>query len=215
MPILPRLEILSTFTEAMKEHQDTLARAATATMRDVAALGKKAGRAAVAAGGFSKKWENAIQSKVFPPNRNSLHPAATVYSKIPYAGIFQTGGTITPKRSALLWIPLSNVPVFAGGRRMTPAMFVQTIGPLYSINRPGHRPLLAAVIRSTDARFSKGVSLSQLRRGRNPHGRGTVRLVPIFVGISSVSETQKFDVLGAVRAVASQIPALYQKNLQG
>lgn len=215
MTLRLRSETIGNFTAAMKEHQDTIARAATATMRDVADLGKKAGRAAVASGGFSRKWQGSIQSKVFPPKGNSLHPAALVYSKISYAGVFQTGATITGKPT--LWLPLPGAPRKPGGRQLSPAQYIDIVGPLMKIKSRSGRPLLIGrtakiTNRTGGGRFGRLKKIAGNRVG--PSVRLTGQSIPLYVGISSVNIPQKFDVLGPVRAVASQIPALYQKNLQ-
>lgn len=206
--------VVGEFSTAMKEHQDNLARAATATMRDVADLAKKAGRQAIAAGGFGTKWQNAFQAKVFPANKNSLDAAAFTYEKISYAGVFETGATITGKKG-LLWLPLPSATVLTAGRRITPAKFEQTIGPLILIHPSGKKPMLGAYIRATDARFAKPLTRGQLKRGFNVGGRGTLRFVPLFIGVPQVTDPKKFDVRAAMQTVAARIPELYAKNLRG
>jgi hypothetical protein len=192
--------------------RDRIAAAATAAMRDAANQLKTKGRAAIAAGGMSTKFQNALRVKVFPEQGDSISPAVIAYSKIPYAGVFEDGATISG--SPFLWLPLDNAPFGRGGNRMTPKKFIATIGPLYAISRPGKPPLLGAVIRATDARAAKGVSLSLLRRGRNPNGRGTVRLVPVFIGIRRVTDPKKFDINDVAREVASGIGEAILKKME-
>lgn len=173
------------------EAKDRMARAATATIADAAKLAVQAGRRSIAAGGFGSKWQNALQAKVYPPKGASLSPAAEVYSKIKYAGTFEYGRTIAGR--PLLWVPLDNAPIGRGGKRMSPAEFVRGGGVLYSINHPGHAPLLAAMLR----------------------GRGGRKLVPLYAGVPSITDPKKFDILAAVEGVRSQLPSLYEKHLAG
>lgn len=200
------------YPKMIQQEQQRMAEAATAAVKDAAALAKSKGRASIAGGGFGSKWQNALRVKVFPASGVSLSPAALVYHKIPYAEVFQEGATIPGK--PMLWLPLDNVPMGSGGRRLTPSEFVEKIGVLYSISRPGKPPMLGAVIRATDARAAKGISLSLLRRGRNPNGRGAVRIVPVYVGVSSVTDPRKFDIKGAVQEASDQLGALYAKNFK-
>ena len=199
------------FAKAELIAEQKIARAATGAIREAAELAKQAGRRSIAAGGFGRKWQSALHSKVFPQTGTSLTPSAIIYSKIPYAGVFEEGATITGK--PLLWLPLDNVPMGRGGKRMAPAEFVAKIGVLYSIHPPGKPPMLAAVVRETDARAKKAVSLSLLRRGRNPGGRGSVRLVPVYVGVASVNDPKKFDVYAAVASVADHLEEIFLRYL--
>jgi hypothetical protein len=199
------------YPKMVADEQKRIATAATGAMRDAAALIKRNGRASIGSAGFSNRWQNAWRGKSFPANGVSLKPAAIAYHKIPYAGVFEQGATISGK--PLLWIPLPNVPMGNGGRRMTPQTFVKTIGPLYSI-RSGGKPMLAAVIKATDARAAKSLSLALLRRGRNPKGRGKVWLVPLYVGVSAVSDPKKFNLKAVVQDAADQLGALYAANFK-
>ncbi|WP_353842903.1 DUF6441 family protein, partial [Mesorhizobium sp.] len=63
------------------------------------------------------------------------HAAALIFHNIRYAGIFEEGGTISGKPR--LWLPLKDTPKRAGRQKMTPALYIKTIGPLVSIERPG------------------------------------------------------------------------------
>lgn len=169
--------------------KDMMARAATAAMTDAAKLAVQGGRQSIAAGGFGANWQNALRAKVYPSSGASLSPAAEIYSKIPYAGAFEYGQTVSGK--PLLWLPLDNVPLGRRGKRMSPAEVARSIGPLHSINRPGRPPLLAAVLRL----------------------RGKATLVPLFVGVPSITDPKKFSVLDAVNHVRERLPDLYEKHL--
>jgi hypothetical protein len=199
------------FLKAITEGEKPIARAATAAVREAAELAKAGGRASIAAAGFSSKWQNALRAKVYPPGRDSVRAAALIYHKVPYAQVFEEGAVIHGK--PLLWLPLPNAPFGAGGRRIPAGKFQQQVGmPLYTIRRPGKPPILGANVRMTDARAGKPISLALLRRGRNPRGKGTVRLVPLYVGVEVASISKRFAIVDAIRRAAARLPDLYLKH---
>ncbi|RUV75922.1 MAG: hypothetical protein EOR30_17065 [Mesorhizobium sp.] len=94
---------------------------------------------------------------------------------------------------------------------MTPALYIKTIGPLVSIERPGKPPLLAGKI-ATNRRGSKTgkVSLSALKRG----GAGAPStLVPLFVGIDRVNIRDRFSIREITERAAARLGDLYLKHL--
>ncbi len=199
------------FFKAITEGERPIAKAATAAVREAAELAKAGGRASIAAAGFSRKWQNALRTKVYPPGRDSMRAAALIYHKVPYAQVFEEGAVIHGK--PLLWLPLPNAPFGAGGRRIPPAKFQQQVGmPLYTIRRPGKPAMLGANVRTTDVRAGKPISLALLRRGRNPSGKGTVRLVPLYVGVDVASISKRFAIIDAIRRAAAKLPDLYLKH---
>lgn len=169
-----------------------MARASTGAIKEAGDLAKRAGRAAIAAGGFGSRWQNALRSRTYPQFGYSLNSAAYIWHKIPFAEIFETGGTISGH--PLLWLPLNSVPKDGRGHHLTPAQYTKGGRKLISINRPGRRPILAAVTRG--------------RKGK----KGGV--VPMYVGIPQVREPAKFDVAAAVREVGSHIGDLYLKHFE-
>jgi hypothetical protein len=121
-----------------------MAKAATAAMSETAAAAKNAGRASIASAGFSAKWQNSLRANLYPAAGASLSPAALIFDRISYSEIFQTGGDIIGH--PLLWLPIeANLP--GGSTKWTPARYVQTFGPLVSVNLPGRRPMLFAAKR--------------------------------------------------------------------
>ena len=199
------------FAAEYERQTDLIATAVTAAVAEAGEMAKTGGRASIAAGGFSSKWQNALRLKVFPQSGVSLHPAAFIYDKIAYAGVLHTGMTISG--NPILWIPLPNVP-FANGKRLTPAQYQATIGPLKAMRQGSSgKPMLFATVRATDARLSKPLSRSLLKRGRNAK-RGTLHSIPVFVGVSSVTDPQKFDVTGAIKKAADRLPALIAKHFE-
>jgi len=202
------------FLRALTEGEKPMAKAATSAVREAADVAKARGRASIAAAGFSKKWQNALRTNVYPRGRDSMRAAALIYHKVPYAQVFEEGAIIHGK--PLLWLPLPNAPFGSGGKRISPSKFRQQTGsPLYAIRRPGKPPMLGAHVRMTGARAGKAISLSLLRRGRNPGGRGTVQLVPLYVGIDAVTLKKRFAIIDAVRQAAARLPELYLKHFRG
>ncbi|TIN76781.1 DUF6441 family protein [Mesorhizobium sp.] len=199
------------WVKAMREKYKPIAKAATKAMNQVADNIKAQGRADIIAAGFSRRWANAFRVNVYPKGQVSAEAAALVYHKVPYADVFETGAVI--QGSPFLWLPLPDAPKGRGGRRIAASEYRKEIGhPLYAIKRPGKPPLLGANIKSTASRSQKGVSRSQLKRGRNPGGRGTVRLVPLYIGVPKVDIKQKFHIRAITAANAAKLAAYYYRN---
>jgi hypothetical protein len=177
----------------VQEMQRPIAKAATAAIREAGDIAKRNGRTSIAAAGFSRKWQNALRVNVYPPQGDSLRPAAFIYHKIRYAGVFEDGTVIHGQ--PLLWLPLANVPL-RRGRPMTPAQYVRSVGPLVSVQRPGKPPLLFAKPRAG-------------RRGRR--SAVSAERKPLYVGLSSVAIAKRFDIKGAAQKAAAQLPSLYAK----
>lgn len=191
----------------MVREVEHFARAATATMGEVGKLGQANARQAMAGAGFSTRFQNAVRFKVYPAGKTSLRPAVVVKSNVGWAGVFETGATI----AGPFWLPLPTVPM-VGGRRMPVGKYLETVGPLIKMKGTA-KPMLGAYVRATDARFAKGLSRTLLKRGRNDGGRGTLRLVPLYVGVASVTDPKKFDAMAAINAAGEQIPEIYAKNM--
>lgn len=200
------------FAKTMEELQIPIAVAATGAIRDVGDWVKVTGRANIAAAKFGKRWQNAFRVNIYPaPSRAaSLHPAALAFHRIPYAGIFETGGTIAG--SPLLWLPLPNVPTSVLGRHMSPANYIRLIGPLHTIFRPGKPPLLAGYMAG-----SGDITIGKLVAGNRLISRGgavRVRSVPLFFGLDRVTLAKRFD-LGPIFVKAlTLIGPYYLKNLK-
>ncbi|TIN36851.1 MAG: hypothetical protein E5Y10_22245 [Mesorhizobium sp.] len=200
------------WVKAMRDRYKPIAKAATRAVIQVADGIKAEGRADIISAGFSRRWANAFRVNVYPKGGVvSVDAAALVYHKVPYADVFETGARIAG--SPYLWLPLPDAPRGRGGARIPASQYRLRVGhPLYAIKRPGKAPLLGANIKSTAARSQKGVSLSQLKRGRNPGGRGTVRMVPLYVGVRQVDIKQKFHLRAITAANASKLAAFYYRS---
>jgi len=106
-------DIAKGFVDAIvKEMQRPIAKAATATIREAGKIAKRDGRASIAAAGFSRKWQNALRVNIYPPRGDSMRPAAFIFHKIRYAGVFEEGAVIGGQ--PFLWLPLPTVPLRRG-----------------------------------------------------------------------------------------------------
>lgn len=201
------------FTGFLKKDQQNLARAATDTIKDAVVEVKQGGRAAIAAGGFSKRWQNAFRVNMYPASGTSLDPAMWAYSKIDYAGIFQTGGTIRPHRG-LLWVPLPSAPKKIGGQRTTVGRYLQRVGKLQMIKRAGKPPVLVARVLRRVAP-GKSATVSRLRRGSAAsQERRRTNFVPIFVGLSSVTLKRRFNVRPVYDAASAHVQGNFTRHME-
>jgi len=206
--------IAGAFQKAMDGHQQTIAKAATTAMRITTEKARDGVRANIASAGFSKKWQNATQSKVFPENGYSVKTAGIVYNKIPYSNVFDIGELI--KGKPLLLVPL---PVLQGTKLNTPAKFMlATQWPLVPIIAPGHPPMLGAEVRMTGREISKAsITLKKLRGKlrRGPGGkRGTLEVIPVFVGIEQAQEKKLFNAEQIIKSEADKIGAHYESSIK-
>ncbi len=152
-------------------------------MKDAAALIQSRGKRNIASAGFGARWQNSLQTRVSTDPLSLL-----VFDRIPYFGVFEDGGPIVGH--PLLWVPLPTVPRGVGGRPLTPKAAAARYGGLVSINRPGHKPLLAAKI-----------------------GGRHARSVPLFVGVERINEKKRFNINAIIDEVAASIPDLFEQNL--
>jgi hypothetical protein len=180
-----------------------IAHAATAAVTEVAALIKAEGRSELA--GFSPKFANAMSARVFPSQGDSLHPAAVVGLKFKYASVFEDGATI----SGHMWLPIeANLPLQARGKRWTPRDFVNNIGPLRSTRHAG-KPLLLGQVRVGK---SGGVLALPGKRGNRRFSKTAKQWVPVFVGVTSVTDPSKYNITAIIEKYAGQLGEFYHKN---
>ena len=187
------------FAEAMDEAQKPIARAATAAVAEAADIAQREGRRDIGAAGFSKKWQNALRSKVYPLRGVSMRPAAIVYHKVPYAAVFEEGAVIRGK--PYMWLPLASVPMRSGGRRMTPSQYVRSVGPLVSIVSRSGTPMLLAKYRAKGGRRRSGGGTRDQRK-------------PLYVGVAIAFIDKRFDIAGVVARASERLPALYEKHFE-
>lgn len=189
-----------------------IAAAATGAMTDAVNEIKTEGRQDIAGAGFGKKWQNTFRVDQYPRKGvDSVNAAALIYHRIHYADIFETGGTISPKSSGKLWLPLPNTPKKIGRRRATPEVFSREVAPLFSIKSSNGKPLLAAKITTTKTGRMPKPSLGKLRDGATTSK--PTRAVPLFVGVNSVTLRDRFSLREIIRKAAAALPAIYAKKL--
>lgn len=206
------------FSSAVREIYKPIAEAGTAAIRQAGDDVKRDARASIASAGFGPKWQNALRVDVYPKRGSSARAAAHIYHKIPYAAVFERGATIHGK--LMLWIPMSHTPKRANGARLTAAAYVRTIGPLVSFNRPGKPPMLAGQIKAS----AKGnVTPAKLRSAKtladktlaHKKGGASVRLIPLYTGISTVTIRRRFAIFAAINRARAKLARYYLANLKG
>jgi hypothetical protein len=198
------------YPKMMKAAKNRIAKTATATMKEAANLMKTEGRAAM--GGMSSRFKNALRSKVYPSSGISLSPAAVLYSKIPWAGVFEDGATISGH--PMLWLPIeANLPL-SFGKHWTPKDFA---GPLRSGNMGGKPVLFGQVKVGLSGGILPFPTQQKGRHGERVRARfskqnGRMKWLPVFVGVSNVTDPKKFDITAVVAKVSDQLGEIYSKN---
>lgn len=184
-----------------------------------------AGRLSIASAGFNSRWQKALRLKVYPPEGGgkppSLRARASIYHKIPYADVFESGATIRGK--PLMWRPLPSVERLSSGTRkpLSPAQFINTFGlRLAPAKSKRGTPLLVAPVAVPKGTKPSTFNLSDFRAGARAKradlkaARLTKFSVPVFVGLDVVTMRKKFRVTEAVEAASSRLPALFVKYLK-
>jgi hypothetical protein len=195
-----------------------VAKAATGAMKDAGKIAQTEARANIGAAGFGPAWQKSIQIILYPKRGVSLNPEIWFHSTINFSDVFEYGKTISGG-TGLLWLPLPSVPMWPGSippRQLSPKKFIQLFGPLRTISRPGKPPMLGAVIRGGANKaqpFGRFVSSRSLKSGTK-RTTGKVEVIPMFVGVSSVTLKKRFDVYAQVKKAADLLPELYVKNLE-
>jgi hypothetical protein len=167
---------------------------------------------------------------VYPKGRASINAAGFIQHNVTWAGIYEYGGTITPKNGKYLWFPISTGPRMfrtggtgrGAGRRLTPERYEQQFGDLTPRkSRKGTMMLWTNVrVPARKATGNINVTLGQLRKGTSTTGprggtrRGVVRSVPVFVGIPTLTIKKRINVIGAVREAMRDLPSLYVKHFR-
>lgn len=195
---------------AMQRNVEVMAKAATGAMTQAATNIKRDGRADIVSGGFSKRFANSFRANVYPKSGASVGAAALIFDSVKYFDIFETGGTVHGK--PMLWLPLPSAPKRIGRQRMTAQLYIKNIGPLFTINRPGKAPLLAANI-GVSARTGKvgKITNAKLRRGASG---GAKQAIPLFVGVDDVSLKKRFNLRRITAAHAAKLGAYFAENLK-
>lgn len=196
------LAVSGQFTKAFHDVSEPIAVAGTAAMDAIAVEIKARGREDIVAGGLGKKWANALRVLRFPKRGISLQPAVFAFHKIGYADVFEKGLRIGGR--PMLWLPLATTAKRFNRARLTPAIVAQRLGELFSINRPGQPPLLAARVAGRLSGSSQTFSPGQVNRGSRL-GAGNLGIVPLFVGVPSVQEKQRTHLIKVFAAAADSL----------
>lgn len=200
--------------KATTAYEKVMASAVTSAMRDVGKDAVRGGRASIAAAGFSNRWQASLRMKMQPSSGDVLNPAVYIHSTINYSDVFETGATI--RGQPYLWLPLPTVPPGRNRPHMTPKEYVRQVGPLVTMRRPGKPPMLGAVVKSAAKAqpFGAFASRATLRAGRfrGMRSRGTVRTIPLFVGVLAVNIPKKFDVKAACEDAFKNLDHYYAQH---
>jgi hypothetical protein len=150
-----------------------------------------------------------------------LNPSVYIHSTVNYLDVFETGKTITG--SPWLWLPLPNVPPNPGsgvkfggliGRpHMTPRQYIAKVGPLITMHRPGKPPMLGAAVEGGGRPTRRRLRSTFLKQRFGEKTRAT-RVVPMFVGVPSITIDEKFDVSQAIANVAPELAAAYKELVE-
>jgi hypothetical protein len=184
-----------------------IANAEKAAIHQVGIKARDDVRAMIGEAGFGPRWQKSFVARFGTEKGSAFNPFALIHSTINYAGVFETGKTITGN----LWLPLPQVPPIAGRPHMTPSQYVANVGPLVTMRVPGKPPMLGAQIRVQDT--GNIVSKRRLRRGRGGSG-GTLQTIPMFVLVTSATIPKKWDIHGTVVEAAKGLNEAYEQNME-
>lgn len=213
----PRLvysAVIGEYEAAVKELEKPIREAGIAAVKEAGAIVRKEAVSAIAGAGLSNRWQTGFKSRIYTDQVKNPGQIASAffYHRIGLFNVFEKGAQI--KGEPLLWLPLPTLPAAfrrLGGRRLTPEKYVETIGPLVSINVPGKRPMLVG--RADRGRRGKGkITTGALRRGGK--GIGNVKSVPLFIGVSDVSIGKRLNIEQIVDRVNDMLPELYLKHVK-
>ena len=209
------------WVKATTQYEKIIAKASTQAMRDVGREGIKGGRAAIGAAGFSSFVQRSLRAINKPPSGYVLNPSVYVHSLINYLDVFETGKTIVG--SPLIWLPLPNVPPMPGsglkfggivGREhMTPSQYVRMVGPLVTMKSANGKPMLGAVVEE-GGKVTRRRLRQTFLRGVFGEKRKRTHVVPLYVGVPSVTIPKKFDVNEKLEAAAKQLGDFYKKRVE-
>jgi hypothetical protein len=228
MAMRPRFTYKSgEFKSAFEARNKLFADAAFAAIREVGTTVKLEARRNIAQAGFSTKWQNALRVDVYDHN-TTKNPgelaAAWVHHKIPYSGIFERGGTISPKNGKFLWVPTKFAPLRAfGNERMTAGKFKAATGlKLFQIkSRKGATLLMAKVPASKASKFAKGLArptikgIGKAAQGKRNGSRHVTDLtVPMFTGLPFVKIRKRFAIMQVIERARRTLAEAVAHNLR-
>jgi hypothetical protein len=201
------------FARASAAIRERIAVAATLAVRDAGRAAQTAGRADILAAGLGNRFAAALRLRLFPERKASINAAAYLYSKIPYAGVFESGATI--RGNPRLWLPTNNVPIRRGGHRMTPQFYARNIGRLISVNVAGRPPMLMGVVPESAVKRAAGGPL-KLSRRRSPgfaSRRARFVRVPMFIGVNQVQIKKRLRIADIAARERARLPEYYRRHI--
>ena len=97
----------SAIEQFVEEIERQVNEAKAGAVQDAADIAVKEGRQNISSAGFSSRWQTALTSNFYP--NEGKDPAALIFHRIPFAGVFERGITISGR--PLLWLPIEqNLP---------------------------------------------------------------------------------------------------------
>lgn len=207
---------------ASDEWQKIMAHAATKAVKEVTFNARDAARNAIARSGFGSQWEKSIVGSMHPKRGEALNPWGWVHSTLNFADVFELG-TISIGRP-LMWLPLPNVPAYPGTgsgkfppRQMTPKIYVEMVGPLTTIKRPGKPPMLGAVVAvSRSGKITTPARGGLFNRSKfQGRAKGQAhKIIPMFIGVPTAVIKKRFDVKPAIEKEASKLFDIYAEGIR-
>lgn len=210
------------WVKASTEYERIIAKGATQAMRKVGKLAVGAGRQAIAAAGFTANVQHTLRAINKPKQGFVMNPSVYIHTTVNYLDVFETGKTIVG--SPYLWLPLPNVPPNPGsgvqfgglvGRpHMTPRQYIAKVGPLITMHRPGKPPMLGAVVEGPSTKPGRARLRRTFLKQRFGEKTRPTHIVPMFVGVHSITISKKFDVKQAIEDQAQNIADAYNETVE-
>ena len=194
-----------------RRHKDYIVDASLHTNKKLATNTKSLVRGAIkSSGGKLGKLATAFTTTVYE-NPIGVGGAFTGYFRkgTGYAGIFETGGVITPKRGKFLWQPTRQVIGLMGKRRMSPKEWIAKIGPLEYATINGTPTLVG------EYGLKKNPRSARLAKRLNKKTGTQTAKIPVFFGYTSASISKKWNLKSVVEKEASKGPDYMHDFLKG
>lgn len=131
---------------------------------------------------------------------------------------YTEGAVITPRKGRWLWIATDEIPIRAGRKRMTPALynkmgFAAKIGPLVPAKSSNGTPLLIVRNVGVSASGASRSARSLTKRGMPRKGQAQADFIVAFFGIASTSRQARVDVDQIIAEARASLPDLINQEL--
>lgn len=212
------------FLAGVTENIKPVSDAVVTAIKGAGEQAKIEGRASMARGGFSTRWQNSLRLTVF--ENNGIDAAARLLHRVPYAGVFEQNGTISGKPT--MWVPLPQVQkLFRRGReggrgKTTTPDDIDALLPagqkLFPRRGKGGKMLLFAMLEvgvvSGAVQISK-LTQRQLKIGSTTRSKKRRLIaVPLFVQEKTVRVKDRSDVTEAVERARDGLADRYFQALK-